>query len=264
MKVIIHLIIISLLTIITQIGGIVYLISISVIRGKTKRRRLKRIGLFSSLYLGMTFFMVPNIAPLFGREKIKETPFLQAHSFFYKLANRNYVKPELNKSLQKIATEFEFQNTGIKMVYLDANFPFIDRFPLLPHLSHNDGKKIDVSLVYENLEGQITNKKPTLSGYGAYENPKSHEYNQIAVCKKRGNWQYDFPKYMTFGTINNKIEFSETATRELVLLILKEQKIEKLFIEPHLKKRLNLMDQKVRFHGCQAVRHDDHIHFQLR
>ena len=135
------------------------------------------------MYLLTTFLIVPNFAPIFGREKIKENDFLKAHSFFYKLANRNYVKPELNKTIGQIASEFENQNSGIKMIYLDANFPFVDKFPLLPHLSHNDGKKIDVSLIYENPNRELTNKKPSVSGYGVYENPTANEYDQNAICK---------------------------------------------------------------------------------
>ncbi len=241
-----------------------YLISILLVKKQVEKKRLKRIGIFAVLYLFATFLIVPNIAPVFGREKIKETGFLQAHSFFYKLANRNYVRPELNNAIKKMAIEFEKRNSGIKMIYLDANFPFIDKFPLLPHLSHNDGKKIDVSLIYENQNGQLTNKKPSISGYGAYEGPTEKEYDQISICKGKGNWQYDFPKYMTLGKINKDIVFSKKGTRELANLIVKQNEIGKLFIEPHLKNRLNLTSGKVRFHGCQAVRHDDHIHFQLK
>ncbi|MGJ8594187.1 MAG: hypothetical protein ACSHXF_16680 [Aquaticitalea sp.] len=235
-----------------------------LIKKSAERKRFKRIGIFAGLYLLTTFFIVPNVAPIFGREKINETEFLKAHSVFYKLANRNYVRPELNKTIGTLATEFEKRNSGIKMIYLDANFPFMDKFPLLPHLSHNDGKKIDISLIYENPNGQLTNKKKSVSGYGAYEKPNKNEYDQIEVCKKQGNWQYDFPQYLTLGTINKDIKFSEKGTRELVNLILKQNNIGKLFIEPHLKNRLKLTNPKVRFHGCQAVRHDDHIHFQLR
>jgi len=264
LKIVLHTIAIVLLTLITQIGGIMYLIAVLSIKQTAKKRRLKRLGLFELLYLITTLLIVPTIAPLFGREKIKDTTSLKAHSFFYKLANRNYVRPELNKTLHLIATEFEKQNTGIKIIYLDANFPFIDKFPLLPHLSHNDGKKVDVTFVYKTPNGQLTNKKPSNSGYGVYEKPKANEVDQNTICIQRGNWQYDFPKYLTFGILHKDIEFSENATRELVKLIIKQQKIEKLFIEPHLKTRLNLNHQKVRFHGCQAVRHDDHIHFQLK
>ena len=256
MKILLHIVIFVLLTILTQIGGILYLISILVIKRTANKRRLKRIGVFIGLYLIATFFIVPNVAPIFGREKIKETEFLKAHSFFYKLANRNYVRPELNKSLTQIATEFEKRNNGIKMIYLDANFPFISGFPLLPHLSHKDGKKVDVSLIYQEPNGQLTNKKPSVSGYGVYEKPTANEYDQNADCKQRGNWQYDFSKYLTLGTINKEIQFSEKGTRELANLILLQNSIGKLFIEPHLKKRLNLTNGKVRFHGCQAVRHD--------
>jgi len=252
------------LTVVTQIGGIVYLIAILSIKRTAKKRRLKKFGIFAGLYLIATFLIIPNVAPIYGREKITETEFLKAQSFFYKLANRNYVRPKLNKLLTQIATEFEKRNSGIKMIYLDANFPFIDKFPLLPHLSHNDGKKVDVSLIYELPNGLLTNKKPSISGYGVYEKPTANEYDQNAVCKQRGNWQYDFPKYLTLGTINKDIEFSENGTRELANLILRQNSTGKLFIEPHLKKRLNLTNGKVRFHGCQAVRHDDHIHFQLK
>lgn len=259
LKTLLHIIIISTLTIVSQIGGIIYLITIIL-----TKKRLKRVITFTCFYLFTTFLIVPYLAPIWSREKIKETNYLKAHSFFYKLANRNYVKPKLNKTLNDIAAGFENRNTGIKMIYLDANFPFIDKFPLLPHLSHNDGKKIDVSLIYENTNKQLINKKPSISGYGAYEEPSSKEYNQNRICKNRGYWQYDFPKYFKLGTTNKNINFSKRGTRELIKLILKEKSIGKLFIEHHLKKRMKLVDKKIRFQGCKAVRHDDHIHFQLK
>ena len=69
---------------------------------------------------------------------------------------------------------------------------------------------------------------------------------------------------MTLGKINNDIQFSKKGTQELLKLIIKQKDVGKIFIEPHLNTRLNLTSQKVRYHGCQAVRHDDHIHFQLK
>ncbi|KAG1649009.1 Xaa-Pro aminopeptidase 3 [Nymphon striatum] len=128
---------------------------------------------------------------------------------------------------------------------------------------HNDGKKIDLSFIYTD-GGKLSNKKPSISGYGFFEGPKPNEYDQIKTCLDRGNWQYDFTKYFTFGTINSDLNFSEGATKDLILEILKQPSTGKLFVEPHLKTRLNLKNQKIRFHGCQAVRHDDHIHFQLK
>ncbi|WP_298780184.1 hypothetical protein [uncultured Polaribacter sp.] len=101
------------------------------------------------------------------------------------------------------------------------------------------------------------------SGYGIFEDPKNNEINQIENCKKRGYWQYDFTKYMTLRTLNNDLKISEKGTKKLILCILKNKKVSKIFIEPHLKNRMKLNHPKIRFHSCRAVRHDDHIHFQI-
>jgi len=214
-------------------------------------------------YSFVSLFLVPKIAPLFGREKIKNTELIKANSFIYILANRNYVVPELNNVLDKVSKKLHERYNGIQLVYLDANFPFFNGFPLLPHLSHDDGKKIDLSLVYEDKNGKLTNKKPSISGYGVFEGPKKGEFDQISICENKGKWQYDFPKHLTFGRINKNIEFSKKRTKSLILLIVQQRKVGKLFIEPHLKSRLRLVNKKIRYHGCQAVRHDDHIHLQL-
>ncbi|NER18727.1 hypothetical protein GWK10_16025 [Spongiivirga citrea] len=264
LKILLHLLVVIVLTIVTQVGGIIYLIAILSIKRRSTKRRLKKVALFCGLYFLTTFLLVPVLAPLFGREKIAESKTVKAHSFFYKLANRNYVEPELNKIIFQVANELNQKHPELQFVYLDANFPFIDGFPLLPHLSHNDGKKIDISLVYETKEKILSNKKKSISGYGTYAAPEQNEYDQIAVCKNKGNWQYDFPKYLTFGTINDDLILSKNGTRYLANSILKQKQVGKLFIEPHLKQRLKLNNSKVRFHGCQAVRHDDHIHFQLK
>ena len=58
--------------------------------------------------------------------------------------------------------------------------------------------------------------------------------------------------------------FDSTVTKELVNYFASKPVIGKIFIEPHLKTRLGLTSDKIRFHGCQAVRHDDHIHVQLK
>ncbi|WEX89606.1 hypothetical protein PZN02_003519 [Sinorhizobium garamanticum] len=39
--------------------------------------------------------------------------------------------------------------------------------------------------------------------------------------------------------------------------------LEKVFIEPHVKNALGITDGHVRFQGCRAARHDDHIHIQV-
>ncbi len=260
-KIIISFLLFSVLTIITQIGGIVYLIS-KLISSKWRwKSRFKPMLSFLILYLFATLFVVPYIAPIFGRERVTHTTKIQATNYFTVLLNRNYVTPKLNALIQSTA---EALPNNINIHYLDANFPFFNKFPLAPHLSHNDGKKIDLSLIYENTAGQISNEQKSISGYGVFENPKPNEYNQVAVCLKKGYFQYDFPKYLTLGSINTQLVFSNKGNSILIKTLLRQKELGKIFIEPHLKHRLQLNNQKIRYHGCKAVRHDDHIHIQLK
>jgi hypothetical protein len=210
----------------------------------------------------VTFLIVPAIAPLFGRQKIEDSKRLRPQFLFTKLLNRNYVSKDLHTSLLDIAEKFNDRYPTIQVVYLDANFPFFDGFPLLPHLSHNDGKKIDLSFVYKDRSGSTSNLKPSRSGYGIFEEPNSDEINQNKLCQSMGAWQYDFPKHLTFGS-EKDLEVDISATKTLIQLVANNSKVHKIFLEPHLKKRWKLYDAKIRFQGCHAVRHDDHIHLQI-
>ena len=261
-KAILHIIIFVILTILTQVGGIAYLLSLWLNTVLKRNFKFKPLLIFLVLYLISTVLIVPVIAPIFGREKVQHTENIRPTNYTTVLLNRNYVRPQLNKLLQ--ATTVDLKGSNIQINYLDANFPFINKFPLLPHLSHNDGKKLDISLVYENIDGELTNQQKSVSGYGVFENPRPNEYNQIDKCLVRGYFQYDYPKYVTFGSINNELKFSTKGTKRLIKSILKNKSLGKLFIEPHLKHRLGLRNSKIRYHGCRAVRHDDHIHIQLK
>lgn len=262
LKIIIQFILFCFLTVVTQIGGIIYLLSLMISKKWNKNLKFKTLIIFISLYLFSTFLIVPFISPIFGREKVKHSEKIKPTNYITVLLNRNYVKPKLNELLSK--TEKKLNGTGIEIHYLDANFPFIDKFPLLPHLSHNDGEKMDISLIYETKDGIITNKQKSISGYGVFENPKPNEYNQIEKCLQNGYFQYDYPKYLTFGKINNELVFSEKGTKKLIEKIVENKNLGKLFIEPHLKNRMKLKNNKIKYHGCGAVRHDDHIHIQLK
>jgi hypothetical protein len=149
--------------------------------------------------------------------------------------------------------------------YLDANFPFIDKFPLIPHLSHNDGKKLDLSFCYRDTKtGKPTNECPSIIGYGICEEPQPNEKNTAEFCNNKGYWQYSFLTKVISQKNKQHFTFDSEKTSVLVNLFASQLNIGKIFIEPHLKTRLHLNSDKIRFHGCQAVRHDDHIHVQLK
>ncbi len=252
------------LTVLTQIGGIILTLTLLLSKRIKYKIPFKTLLVFIILYTTSTFLFVPKIASISGREQVVQTAYIKPVNYVSVILNRNYVIPEVNKLLIRVGNELKSQNSFVQIRYLDACFPFINGFPLLPHLSHNDGKKIDLSLVYENQDGTIVNKSKSISGYGVFENPLKSEINQTNRCFKQGYLQYDFPKYLTLGKINANLKFSEKGTKELLSALLKQKIIGKIFIEPHLKSRMGIKDSRVRFQGCRSVRHDDHIHIHIK
>ena len=265
MKKVIHILIVGFLTLLTQIGGLVWLINFGFFKLFVKKKpKWLVLGVFFVFYTVTTFLIIPPLAKLGGRVPLPltKTGTLRPHNFMTPLLNRHYVRPQLKSQLIEIADKTNKENSQLKVSYLDANFPFINGFPLLPHLSHSDGRKVDLSFYYtkNNLEGNL---KPANSGYGKYVEPQTTEYNQVKHCKSKGYWQYDFTKYVTLGS-RNDLEFDSKNTKKLVTRCAQHHLTQKIFIEPHRKKRMNLSYNNIRFHGCQAVRHDDHIHLQIK
>ena len=138
-----HLFIVAILTVITQVGGLIWIVSLVF----SKKMNWKKRYSFPIIYLLFNLILIPIIAPFFGRVQLPVfVSNIQPQNYFYPLAFRNYVTPELRKQL--IDASEDLARQGIEIDYLDANFPFWDGFPLLPHKSHNDGKKLDVAFQY--------------------------------------------------------------------------------------------------------------------
>jgi hypothetical protein len=148
---------------------------------------------------------------------------------------------------------------------MDANFPFFNGYPLLPHISHKDGKKLDVAFCYtDNRSGQPTSDYPPHIAYGVSEGPVGNEKDQIQYCESRGNWQYSYMSKMMPKGDRDRYMLDKKASRYMVEAFQNDSKIGKILIEPHLIPRLHLKNGKIRYHGCNSVRHDDHIHIQIR
>lgn len=183
----------------TQVGGFLYLLYQPLSKWSKKRyvggQQISiRLGFFLTLYFGFTFIFIPPIAKQFGRVSL---PYFATKDNSIKpltivtcLLNRQYVKPVLKDQIIHTAQVVakEFPNTQI--AYLDANFPFWNGFPLLPHLSHNDGKKLDLAFLYKDkITGKAVNRSPSFYGYGVFEAPQKGELNQPNICSKKGYWQ---------------------------------------------------------------------------
>jgi hypothetical protein len=261
------------LTVLTQVGGLVFLISLfthKFINNKIRPnwgRYLLKCTSFLLLYVITTLAIIPLIAKPLGRVPmpVTQTNGLQPLNVMTCLLNRHYVRSELRQTTLEVARQMDHQFPGTIMNYLDAGFPFINKFPLIPHLSHNDGKKLDLAFCYiDNRTGLPTNQSPSIIGYGISEQPHANEVNTAAMCSSTGHWQYSF--MMTIIPQGNRrfFTFDSIRTKALVNRFAAAPAIGKIFIEPHLKARLGITSNKIRFHGCQAVRHDDHIHVQLK
>ena len=108
-----YVLIFLFLTLITQVGGFIYLLYLPL-RRKIKHRikpkskqRLVRVAVFGIFYLFISWTIVPLAAKQFGRVQLpmfatEDIP-IQPRHYFFCLANRNYVKPELKSTIVKTA-----------------------------------------------------------------------------------------------------------------------------------------------------------------
>lgn len=242
-----HALLVSGLTVLTQIGGLAWIIALFF------RRRLIAFGL---AYAALTLAAI-WIAPGFGRVALNcfdDGP-LQVQSPIYCALNRTYVTPGLNDILVEAAEDMDRRFPGTQTLVLDANFPFLDGFPLLPHLSHDDGDKADLAFFYRDDTGYLPGATRSPIGYFAFE-PGPTE------CAGSGptlRWDLGILQPLWRGYILDK------ARNAAILDILsRDIRVGKIFVEPHLVQALDVSHPKIRFQGCRAARHDDHIHVQLR
>lgn len=271
-KIIANILFFCLLTVFTQVGGVIYLASFALhkfIDKKTANRYYRfclKSLFFVTLYVFCVMAIIPPIAGLFGRVPLPITKIknLQPLNVLTCLLNRNYVRPALRQTAFEASEKMNKSYPGTVVNYLDASFPFINKFPLLPHLSHNDGKKLDLAFCYiDNKTSGSTNAAPSVIGYGVSEEPRLGEKNTAQFCAEQGYWQYSLLMKIISQKNKANFTFDSVRTKKLVEIFADEKSIGKIFIEPHLKDRLKLTTPKIRFHGCRAVRHDDHIHVQL-
>jgi hypothetical protein len=258
-----YFIIAVLLTVITQTGGAIYLF---FLWGKARMHLhgWKALMLFFGMYMLFTVLIIPSIVPFFGREPLPLFGNLKPLNIGTVFLNRHYVAPELKKRVRAIADKMSELYPGTTLNYLDANFPFLGGFPLLPHLSHNDGKKIDFAFFYQDQSsGERTNENPSFIGYGAFESPQRNEANYPEICRKDQFLMYNALEIIEPLT-SKEYKLDVERTKKLIELLAKDPAVSKIFIEPHLKTRWKLENyDKIRFQGCHSVRHDDHIHVQI-
>ena len=270
-KILLHIFWIALLTLFTQIGGIVWILSLafsSALKAKWPIRGRTWL-LFIPVYLLATFFIVPPLARLSGRVPLPvfENPQLRPENIWFCILNRTYVRPGLRQALEAVAQQMQTRFPGAVVWYMDANFPFIDGYPLEPHFSHRDGKKVDLSFYWtENKTSKTVAGNPSPFGYGVFARPRPGERDYAKACEEKGYWYIGLGGDLAapFYKVEN-YTFDAERTAELLKLLAGHPGISRLLIQPHLKTRLGLdAYDKIRFQGCKAARHDDHVHVEFK
>ena len=246
MRFIAHSSVILFLTILTQLGGLAWLIAVFF---------RQRIIAFLFAYAALTTVAI-WIAPNFGRVALNcaDNGPLQVQSWMYCALNRNYVAPELRDVLIDTAAELDRQYPGTETLVLDANFPFFNGFPLLPHLSHDDGDKVDIALFYRDETGYLPGATRSPIGYFAFEPGPTD-------CTPRWptlRWDLGF-----LQPLWRNYDLDEARTAAALRILSSDERVGKALVEPHLVRSLCVAHPRIRFQGCRAARHDDHIHFQL-
>ena len=203
-----------------------------------------------------SWMLVPVAARLGGREALPcfTHDTLGPRTLLTCAAHRHYVRPALGKEVRAIALRVAERHPGSVVRFLDAGFPFRG-LPLLPHLSHHDGRKIDLALLYVDAEGQPIDGGGSPIGYFGYVAP-----DRAPACPARWwdlRWDFEALQPLIAPRLDR------ARTRTLLTVAAARPGIGKLLLEPHLTRRLGLDSHKVRFQGCRAARHDDHVHLQL-
>jgi hypothetical protein len=263
-----------ILTLLTQIGGVIFIVTLLVacFAFPKSLHGWRRAGLsvivFVVLYAATAILVVPPIAALAGRIPLAcraepSRPFAAA-SPIYCAFNRNYVDARLVPLLTEMSRSIDSAFPGTTTLFLDANFPFLDGFPLLPHLSHGDGRKLDIAYYYVRPDGSyLPGATRSPLGYFAFEQPGP---NDTASCPER--------RWLTLRWNLNALQglyprrpMETTRTRAALLWLATEGPkfgVDRIFIEPYLAARIGVSSPLFGFQGCRAARHDDHIHIQIK
>lgn len=246
MRTFLHSGLVVLLTLLSQIGGIAWLAALLFKR---------RLVAFAIIYGAMTIAAL-FVAPTFGRVALScqnGSP-LQMQSWMYCALNRQYVTPEMQEVALDLAAKMEEELPGTITLALDGGFPFISGFPLLPHLSHHDGRKLDLAFFYRNETQYLPSVTRSPIGYFAFEQGPTDCPETWLSLRWDLNWLQGFWR---------ELKLDDLRMRTILKLIADDERIGKVFLEPHLQEGYEINHPKFRFQGCRAARHDDHIHIQL-
>ena len=268
------LLLVLLLTLLTQTGGVILWLALPGLPWLLRTLRPRGAALavpavllaFAAVYLSINLTVVPWAAARGGRVPLPcfaaaDAP-LEAQSAVFCLANRHYMRPAVRDNLIALARDLEAKVPGAVLRFLDAGFPFLNGFPLLPHLSHRNGRDVDLALFWRDAATGRPVPPPSPIGYWAYAEPMSSE---AQPCRGVASWlRWDLAWLQRLFPDRS---FDPDITRVVLERLhngAARARIDRILLEPHLRDRMGFPAGLIRFQGCAAARHDDHIHVRFR
>jgi hypothetical protein len=260
----------ALLTLLTQVGGLaLWPIFGTIYRYSRLFPFLKRI-LFRTVTLGIAYLVVcqtvvPLTAHMMGRTRLpifatESLPTGPLH-IGYTLLNRTYVQAHTYQAYTEAVRRFGKKHPGITVRYLDAGFPF-ETIPLLPHLSHSDGQRIDVAFLFES-EGKHIDRALSPIGYWGYAKESRPRSECAGSTRKLGplrvSLRWDFAPLQVLWP---SFTLDRKHTRALFRELAKDTRVCSILLEPTLHKILNA--PKLSSNPCNVARHDDHFHLSIK
>jgi hypothetical protein len=239
-----HVLIVLALTLLTQLGGIAWITALFF-----RRRLIVFAVAYTALWAAADTLSPRTALPCFGAPLRMQSP-------LYCALNRHYVTPELARVATDAAAHMAATQPGTITLALDGGFPFLTGMPMIPHLSHDDGEKLDFAFFYRDPQGTyLPSQTRSPLGYFAFENqpPDACPANSLTL-----RWSLPWLKPLF---PDRPLDGPRTAA--LITHLTTDPRVAKIFVEPPLAARLGLAHPKIRFQGCRAARHDDHIHVQL-
>src|SRR5690606_12123154 len=148
--------------------------------------------------------------------------------------SRHYVQPAVHARLVALGDAMAKRDTGAVVYYLDAGFPFGFDLPMLPHLSHRDGRAIDLAFAYqtETNIGFAPSPPPSPIRYLGYEAAAPEERHPCAGVI--APWRWDLPWLQTWF---DGVALDPDRTRAMIAWLLAEDgraPVRRIFLEPHL------------------------------
>ena len=99
---------------------------------------------------------------------------------------------------------------------------------------------------------------PSPIGYWGFSQPREGDPQPCAARAGLHRWNMTWLQPLLPAT-----ELDARHTAALVQALARSPAVSRIFLEPHLRRRLALDHPKIRFQGCAAARHDDHIHVEF-